>query len=317
MIHASPCDFYLKYLCTHPDNYTDSSIRNLIKLEQLDFLGMEHLQRLRASCTPPVPFYPEDLRHRESQRFLTKERIFQLYHPDDDTVVAIKLLDHPQGKELVESVLAAGGEPSWACAILKRVQFKATPRAIDLYRHYYFNTKLLNSTELRAVLHMRSTLEVDGSDGDARSYRHSYSKVSKGSVFSTVSATPISPFSHALNMMRLGLMPENVDLSRVASAARMASVIRCLENSMMGYAEKARDFALTGKILTELMESVGDVSGDLQRSLMSLSLDTDSAEIPSIKKLTGGDHTTDLIPELMQQQEIEVEAEHAEAEQRT
>lgn len=296
MIRSSPCDHYLKYLITHPDTYKDSSIRSLIKLQQLDFLGMAHLGRLRASCTPPNPFYPEDLQHHESQRFLTKERIYYLYHPDDDTIIAIKLLDHPRGKELVESILSAGGDPLWACTMLKRVNFKATPRSIDLYRHFYFNTDLVNNTELRAILGMRAVYESGSSDPDERSYRFAYNRAARSNVTSLMASAPSSPFAHVLNLMRLGMMPTGLELSRVATVARMAATVRSMESTMLGQAEKARDFALTAKILNELMESVGDVSGDLQRSMMNLALDTDASEVPSIAQLTEGNHTVDMIP---------------------
>lgn len=309
MIRSSPCDFYLKYLCTHPDQYTDSAIRSLIKLQQLDFMGMAHLKRLRVSCEPPNPFYPEDVRHHESQRFLTKERIYQLYHPDDDTVIAIKLLDHPRGKELVESILTAGGDPLWACAMLKKIPYKATPRSIQLYRHFYFNTDLVNNTELRAILGMRASFEASSGDPDERAYKFAFNRAARSNVTSLMASAPSSPFAHVLNLMRLGMMPSGLELTRVASVTRMAAVVRSMESTMLGQAEKARDFALTGKIINELMESVGDVSGDLQRNMMNLALDTDASEVPSIAQLTEGRHTVDMIPQLIEKEEDVVDGE--------
>jgi hypothetical protein len=297
MIRASPCDFYLRYLVTHPDNYGDNQIRNLVKLQHLDFLGMEHLGRLRAECAPPAPFYPEDQRHYLSQRFLTKERIYSLYHPDEDALCAITLLDHPRGKEITESMLVTGAEPLWICATLKRVQFSATTRAIELYKHFYFNTDLVDSTELRAILMLRSHISVDTRDEDAKGYSEAYRTAAKADIASLTAASPLSPFARILNMMKLGIMPTGVQIARIATIARMASIVRAAEASLLGHPEKARDFSLAGKILTELMESVGDVSGDLQRSLQGMVLDTDASEVPSMDQLTAGEHTVDLLPE--------------------
>lgn len=296
MICSSPCDYYLKYLVTHPDNYPNDQVRNLVKLQHLDFLGMDHLERLRKSCVPPTPFYPESKLHHLSQRFLVKERIYSLYHPDEDGEAAIALLDHPRGKELTEGMIVSGAEPLWISTMLKRVQFQATPHAINLYKHFYFNTDLVNSTELRAILMMRAQVEVDTKDNDALSYRNAYEKAAKADIYSLTATSALSPFARILNMMKLGIMPTNVQISRIATIARLAAVVRSAEGSLLGNAEKARDFALTAKILTELMDSVGDVSGDLQRSLQGMVLDTDASEVPSIEQVSAGNHTVDLLP---------------------
>lgn len=296
MIRSSPCDFYLRYLCTHPDGYTNEQIRRLVKLQQLDFLGMEHLERLRSDCVPPNPFYPEDLRHHLSQRFLTRERIYSLYHHDDDTRQAIRLLEFPAGKEVTESILATRGEPLWVVSALRRLQFEVSVRAVELYKHYYFNTDLIDNTELRAIIEMRGHVDVQSSDDDAVRFRVAYAKAAKSNSYMLTHSSPLAPFSRILNMMQVGIMPTGVQISRLAAIARMAAVVRTAENSLLGKAERARDFALTGKIMNELIESVGDASGDLQRSMMQVSLDTDASEVPRLEQVTGGNHTVDMSP---------------------
>lgn len=304
MIRSSPCDFYLRYLVTHPDGYSDTQIRNLVKLQHLDFLGIAHLGRLRVGCTPPTPFYPEDPLHHASQRFLMKERIYALYDTDrdKDAMMAVKLLDHPRGKELTEKMLFSGAEPLWISSMLKRVQFSATPRAVSLYKHFYFNTDLVDGTELRAIMGMRADLDVDGHDQDEVSYKKFYNLASKSEIGNLQTSSQLSPFSRILSMISVGVMPAGAQVSKIAVAGRMAAVVRSLENTLLGKAEQARDFALTGKLLNELLESIGDASGDLQRSMMSMVLDTDATEIPSIKALTSGDHTMDLLPERVRQE---------------
>jgi hypothetical protein len=300
MIRSSPCDFYLKYLITHPDNYTDAGIRGLVKLQRLDFLGYTHLERLRKHCAPPAPFYPDDPDHAPSARFLTKERIYSLYHykGDDDVVKAIELLDHPRGKEMTEQMLVAGADPGWICVMLRRVHFHANPRTIEVYKHFYFNIDLVDATELRAIMMMRANLDQESGDADHTAFRAAYERSAKADINSLTGVSSLAPFARVLNMMRLGIMPSSVQISRIATIARLAATVRSAENSLLGHAERARDFALTAKIMNELMESVGDVSGDLQRSLMGMTLDTDTAAVPSIEQLTQGNHTVDMLPVL-------------------
>lgn len=307
MVRASPCDYYLKYLVTHPDKYDDGSIRTLVKLQHLDFVGVAHLQRIRKSCSPPTPFYPEDPLHAESQRFLVKERIYSLYYHENDVDMkqAILLLDHPRGKEMVEQMLFSGAEPLWIAQMLKRVQFTATARAVELYKHFYFNVELVNETELRAIMGMRSEIEIDGQDKDEVNYKAAFKQACKSHIADLTTNAAVSPFSRILGMLKVGLMPSGVQISRIATAGRAAATVRSLENTLLGRAEPARDFALTAKLLNELLESVGDNSGDLQNSLMKMALDTDASEVPSIGELTGGDHTTDLLPELTKKEMAE------------
>lgn len=304
MVRASPCDYYLRFLVSHPDGYTDFQIRNLVKLQHLDFLGMGHLGRIRVETLPPTPFYPEDELHEESQRFLMKHRIYSLYfyEKDEDMKQAIRLLDHPRGKEMTEQMLFSGAEPLWVSHTLKRLRFTATPRTIELYKHFYFNTDLVSETEMRAIMGMRSDLEVSSSDNDELNFKAAYKLASKSHIADLTTNAAISPFSRILGMLKVGLMPNGVQISRLVTAGRAAATVRSLENTLIGRPEAARDFALTAKLMNELLESVGDASGDLQNSLMKLALDTDASEIPSIQSLSGGNHTTDLVPELIKQE---------------
>ena len=296
MIRSSPCDFYLKYLCSHPDGYSDEQIRNLVKLQQLDFLGMRHLQEVRSQCVVPVPFYPEDLTHHASQRFLRKERIYSLHHMDDDVVTAVKLLDHPRGKELAEALLISEAAPTWVSSALMKLDFDATPRSIELYKHYYFNTDLLSKTELRAVIGMRASKESFlAEDPDEKLYRLSYHSAHRQDACKLSAEMSMAPMAQAMNLMRMGYMPSSVEISRIVSMGRTAAAIRSADCSLAGKAKGALDFGMTAKILSEMMESVGDSGDDLQAALMKMTLKTESSTVPLLEELSGGDHTMDLI----------------------
>lgn len=308
MIRSSPCDFYLKYLVTHPDDYSDDQIRNLVKLQHLDFLGMAHLGELRENCVRPRVFYPEDSTHHESQRFLKKEKIYSLYNWDEDVVCAVKLLDHPRGKELAESLLVTDATPSWICSALRRVNFKATSRGIQLYKHYYFNTELVDRTELRAILGMRGKVTVNNPDDpDEQWFKVNYANAAKNSPAKLTSEISMPPLAQALNLMRLGFMPSTLEVSRVVSMGRMAASIRAVDCSVMGKSKQALDFSMTAKILSELAETVGDAGNELQAELMKMTMRTETAPVPTLDEVTGGDHTVDMILAEGQNAESEVQ----------
>jgi hypothetical protein len=296
LIRASPADFYLKYLITHPEDYRDHQIRTLVKLQQLDFLGMPHLSRLREECVRPNPFYPEDLTHHPSQRFLVKERIHSLWHMDKDSIQAAKLVDHPRAKELAEALILSDAEPLWISGMLKRRQnFTATERAITLYKHYYFNIDLVDRTEIQAIINMRAVVDSEG-DSDAAEYKRAYWKAAKDDLRKLSAGMALTPMASAMNLMRLGIMPKGIDVARIATVGRLAALIQSSAASVNGKAKTALDFALTAKMMTEIMDSVGDASGDFQQSLMKMVLDTDAAPVPSIQQVTSGNYTLDIIP---------------------
>ncbi len=96
--------------------------------------------------------------------------------------------------------------------------------------------------------------------------------------------------------MRMGFMPSSVELARIASAGRTAAVVRVCEELMGGIPERAQQFALTAKLLTEILESVGDAEEELYDELRTLALETEKGHIPHIKQLSAGHHTLDVQP---------------------
>jgi hypothetical protein len=109
-----------------------------------------------------------------------------------------------------------------------------------------------------------------------------------------MAATPLT--ASIMNTLRMGLLPSNMDISRLTEATRAAAISGALDMAVRGLPEQGRDYALMGKMMTEILESIGDPSNDLQEGLAKLSLDTDSHDIPTLKQLSDGAHTLSLEP---------------------
>ena len=105
----SPCEYYLKYLLAHPDNYGLDQTREIVKSQHLDYIGESYMKRLAASIgARPVPYYPADVGHRRSQRFLIRLGIRPLFIPDDDIRLTDAFLQQPPAKELIETCAISG-----------------------------------------------------------------------------------------------------------------------------------------------------------------------------------------------------------------
>ena len=296
MIRRSPCEYYLKYLLTHPDGYSDETIRRLIKAQHLDFLGMPYLLRLRDALAMPNPFYPEDDRHRPSNKLLRKEKLESIYRPDADMRSASSILEKPRVKEAVESMVISGSNPQWVSMMIKqRFGVSFTENAIALYCHYYFKIDLVDSTELRALMLMRGVSDAT-TDPDEQRQAEAYFQANKADARNLSAQMSITPLANILTTMRMGILPSNLELRRVVTAAQATATIGSLEASLRGLPERARDFALTSKMMTEVSDLVGTADDDLQQGLNRLLMETDKTEVPYIDSLSQGNHTLDIMP---------------------
>lgn len=295
-IRRSPAEMYLKYLLVHPDAYKNETIRNIIKIQQLDWIGLPYLDRLRSVCIPPTPFYPEDSLHTRSIRFLRKERIESIFHPDEAMEGAVQILDNTGAKELVENMLIGRAHPGWVCTALRRQHgVDVLPEAIKRFKHYYFNVDLVDSSELKALMVMR--LDSDASnDPDEQKLNSALIKgVSYDSRrITAMSATPLT--ANIMNTLRMGLLPNAVDVARLAAATRVAAITGGLDMAVRGLPGPGRDYSIMAKMMTEILDSIGDPANDLQDSLSRLAIDTEEQDIPNLKQLSEGSYTLDLEP---------------------
>src|SRR5258707_11487528 len=82
-------------------------------------------------------------------------------------------------------------------------------------------------------------------------------------------------------------------------AARTLAVVRteeCLLNAGPGDATRAFNYAMTAKIMNELLEVVQKPDDQLREQLSVITLRTDDRPIPSLAELGAGQHTADLLP---------------------
>jgi hypothetical protein len=309
VIRRSPCEVYIKYLLLHPDGYGDVDIIDLLRLKQLDFLGVGYLQRLRRGLKPPKTFRPFDRFHKVSSRYLQENQVYYLFHPDAAMERALALLEDPQMKELIESMLITEDpEP----LIVYRVQSagrKCTERAVERYRFNFFNPTLVDGTELRALLRYRVDFMDPNGDMYDEQMRQALQKSTHRDSRRIVAAQPTKSLGSLLNQMRMGFLPSQLQLQKLMEAARAAALAQIDAAALAGggtSAQEARDFATTAKLISEMLQDVGGTDAELTRDLQKLALQTESAPVPSVFELTGGDHTVDLLP--APAQEVESDA---------
>lgn len=299
MVRRSPCELYLKYLIVRHERFTDEQIKDICRLQQLDVLGSFYLQALRKETVPPVPFYPENTRHKPSFRFLLSQGLLSLFQPDVHMQTATKLLGHPRSKEIIESLLISQSPVSWITAALTRDGHEATAASIQQYKFHYFNVDLVDATELRAILRLRMQEGSSSTDPEVARVSAAYEKSAwKDQRIAAVNA-PITPLASLTNAMRLGFLPDPAGLPRLLATSRMLGVVRMTEAMMANSqdsAVQASYYASVVKVAHDVLESTGDPAEDFHTRLASLTVKTDEAEVPLLETISGGAHTSEMEP---------------------
>lgn len=307
MYIRSPAEFYIKYLLVHPDNHSNKSISKILDQLGLDFISDEYVTGLRDRLARPMPFYPKEGTHSPSQRFIIRHGLREIFRPGTDMKIALAILEYPRAKEFVESMLLSHAPPLAIAGAVSRSRGVATTKAsIDLFRHYFWNTELLDSTQFRTLLTFRQ--EGGGASGDEGEDK--LSKAQMAMVRASKKAgyldprrlaadLPFSPITALMSQMRMGMMPSKMELANVLQQAQVASALKAAEASMYGSdmdSHRAANFAIVAKTMTDILEKVVKPDENLHEDLRKIALRTDPRGLPTIQQLSDGNHTVELQP---------------------
>jgi hypothetical protein len=279
--------------------YTNEQIQEICRFVQADFLGNWYLDKLRAQAKAPDPFYPMDLEHKPSQRFLLSSGLYWLFHPDEHGRHAFGILERPRVKEFVESMIVSNA-PSVAIAdaVGKQYRFKCHSSAIDRYREFFWNVDLVDSTELRALLQLRvDQIEVDA-NGEVRLQHKALRNASYKDARKSAADLPFSPLSALIAQMRMGVIPSEIDLLRVVKTAQSYAAIRALEATIAngkGDSSRAIDFASVVEKFANVVKETTQPEADLRDQLATIAMRTDDAPLPTIHQLSQGRHTAEVM----------------------
>lgn len=296
MYLRSPAEHFIKYLLLSPDECRDNEIFQKVEELGLDGISTKYIGRLRERLKPPNPFHPTDKGHMPSRAFLFKEGVDRMFLPDKDMKTALHLVGRPRVKEVIESTLLSGAPSEYVCSVLLRTQRTVcSPKALDLYEHYFWNLELLDSSQMRVLLQLRyNSLEGD-SEGVQRMLKGAYYQDPRR----VAAELPYSPTSTMLTQMRMGMQPGKGEVGIQMLDARRTAMLKAIEavhrDGPMD-SKRSLDYFQGARILTELLEVVVKPDQNLNEQLSAISLRTDTRPLPSLQELSAGKHTADLQP---------------------
>lgn len=274
MFVCSPSEFYLKYLVTHPDGWNNTAIIEHMERKRLFTGPGYYLDRLRKETVPPKPFFPSNPKHATSKQFLLEEQIHGLWHQNEHTRMAFKLLDAPIPQETVHGMINVGADDESIAILLdKRYGMPFSLQAVDRYRKYFWNIELCSGSELRDIC--RKML-----DGPPRA-----SPQMLGAIL------PATPMSAALVQTRVGFVPRHMEEYAALDIILRVAHMRMYEALMIGGKEAAEEFrniAWGAKFAVEMRSAVMAPQDDLRKTMRNMQLVTKPIKTPLIGEISGG-----------------------------
>lgn len=300
MIRRTPCEYFLKYLIIHPDGLSDGKIQERLQELGLDNLGDYYITKQREKLRPPSPFYPFDQYHNRSQRFLIKEGVQALFLHDSDALTALKILEFPRHKEFVEAMIMAYAPfEAIADSLTRHKKFRCKAKAIELFKHYFWNIDLLDSVQMRALIDIRATSAAHHADERVKGQAEPLRKAHYNDPRRVISQLPYAPMSAVMAQMKMGLMPARVNLTKVVEKTREAAAMAAYEALSSGGirdSQRARDFAEVVRAMTEVLDTIVRPEENLREDLAQIALRTEDSTVPYIHQLSAGEHTVDMHP---------------------
>jgi len=298
---TSPAERYIRALVVHPDEYSSSDIEERLIDDGLDFISLKYIDSVRKKMPPrPRIFYPTDQSHQPSFMYICDNGINRFYIPDQTMRLSRSILEHARAKLQIEAMLMCGQTfLAISAALMHAYQIYATPDAVGLYKHYFWDTTALDVPKLRILLEIRYKVmeeSIPEFKGRAEILRRAYYKDPRYFAVSM----PNSMFSAYAVQQALGFLPpvgnimESIDdlVGRTFHAAAQALMIGGPRAS-----EEYANWLNAAQTLTNIQQTLGRPNDGL-KGLETIALRTDPAPVPTLSQLSGGhgNHTAELVP---------------------
>jgi hypothetical protein len=306
MLLRSPAECYYRYLVIHPDGYDNPTIQKMVGEMGIDWISDGYVNKLRDRAQLPDPFHAWDDSHGPSYTYLCNQKLLYFFFPDPDMETATAILDQPRAREFIETMLLSHAPPEAIAKTVTRNGVPCTRTAVERYAQHFWNVGLLDSTQMKILLQWRferiSSTVSRTAEGELEVDSGLYAAGKKASYQDPrrlAADLPFSPFAALLVQMRMGVMPEKIDVATRMTAVRDMATVRALETlhfATPGDANRALSYVTAAKIMQELLETVQKPDEQLREQLSAIALRTDDRPVPSIHQLSAGRHTVDLQP---------------------
>lgn len=158
----SPAENYLKYLASHVYLTEAQVIEEAARLYLPPIpRGEAYIVRLRKAMNFPSDFDPRNPGHTKSMHLLAREGIYTMWFRDAITEKALGIQGTPFIREFMMAVLMTPMDlEKISNFFIERHRIDLPAEAIERFRHYFWNLKLLTEGDKTALMHLPNVGEL-------------------------------------------------------------------------------------------------------------------------------------------------------------
>ena len=152
---AHPCHYFVKFMILQgwPDGETVDTVNETLRSYGLPEIHTEEFDQIRQALEPPKSFNFGAQTHRLTTKFMKEERVHTLWTNKKEDMGSVDIICLPQIRETVQ-LLLLGRFSSREISDRIRRKFKKTftPRAISVFRHYFWNSDVMGMQDIRNLM---------------------------------------------------------------------------------------------------------------------------------------------------------------------
>jgi hypothetical protein len=155
-----PAEYFIKFILLQDRQFTDAQVLKTIKdwgfLEPEDSYFGFLRQELRD--TPPN-FDPRNRLHRPSMQYLREKKVYEMFVRGSAIEEAFDTLSDPTKRMVVEQIILARLDLKAAAhKVNAKYNWHLTENGLEMFRHYFWNIKLLTFDQWGRYLYDRSAM---------------------------------------------------------------------------------------------------------------------------------------------------------------
>ena len=110
------------------------------------------IEELEKQLQVPEDFRQNDRKHTPSTNYMREQGVFNLFYPDNPTIEALSLINTLEIRSALEKLILSGEEPKKiAKSINSKFGTHISGDAIERYRHYFWNIKVMKITDWERI----------------------------------------------------------------------------------------------------------------------------------------------------------------------
>lgn len=144
-----PSFFFIKYLIVALPDPSEEILNDNLRINGLATARPDVIEMARDEVgSLPENFEPWNKRHKETNKWLHKQKIDSIVHQDSYVnEIDSLIISRPRDREALERLILSGMGPKEICFRLAKLDVHIPDMTIAAYKHYFWNTDIMSMSQ--------------------------------------------------------------------------------------------------------------------------------------------------------------------------